>query len=47
MTITEWLARVDALIETVVALRVELWERAWAGGKHREAPPRPERASQK
>lgn len=47
MTITEWLARVDALIETVVALRVALWEKAWAGGGHREAPPRPKRASQK
>ncbi len=45
MTIAELLARVDSLIETVVALRVELWDRAWAGGKHREAPPRPRRAS--
>lgn len=39
--------RVEALIEEVVSIRVEIWDREWAGGRHREAPPKPEREKQK
>ncbi len=45
MTVEELLETVNRLINEVVALRVERWDREWAGGLHREAPPRPKRTS--
>lgn len=42
--ISDLLERVERAIETVMALRVAIWDREWAGGKHREAPPKPTRA---
>jgi len=37
------LATVERLIEDVMALRLAIWDREWAGGRHRDAPPRPTR----
>lgn len=42
-TRNEWLERVEALIAEVMRLRVAIWARQWADGKHPDAPKKPER----